>query len=119
MEEDILEIFQQYPWALESTLESILGQSDDRAKYLIEQINEIRNKWGLEAIEYNIVVANDNLGEYFQETLAKTSGMIKDTVTNMERDSDPISATAELMTLAGKATGKVLKDWVNWVKTCQ
>ena len=109
MEEDILEIFQQYPWALESTLESILGQSDDRAKYLIEQINEIRNKWGLEAIEYNIIVANDNLGEYFQETLAKTSGMIKDTVTNMERDSDPISATAELMTLAGKATGKGAK----------
>lgn len=109
MEEDIREIFQQYPWAMEATLNDILDMDQERAKMLLEQINIIRRKWGLEDIEQNLTAATDNLREYFQEQLQKTSDTIQTTVTNIERDSDPITATAELMTLAGKATGKGAK----------
>lgn len=108
-QQDINDIFRQFPWATEATLSQIADLSNDRMGMLQKEVDIIRGQFGLEEIAWNIKNYNKGIKEGIKDVIDNTAEHGEKLIRNLERDSDPIQATAELMSMAGDVGGKALK----------
>ena len=100
--DDIREIYKDYPWATEDTLAQIVAASKSTGQKSLRKVNEILKGLDLDPLS-NIVDDLTDQEKKLAENLDKLGQATQKSVRNLTRDSDPIAAMAELMGTAGKA----------------
>lgn len=103
-EQDIKEIHSQYPWASEATLAGILARSKSQGQQSLRKVNQILKKLGLDELD-NIAKAMADDEQQIFDNLEKLSDATVKHIHNLQRDSDPLGAMAELLNTTGKAVG--------------
>lgn len=107
--EDILQIYNDNPWASEVTAQRLKGISENRYDFFLKELNKILKSHGIEELKDELETLEDTLNNSATKAYQRTVKTAEKLVNNINRDADPIQATAELMAMTAEVTGGALK----------